>query len=177
MSITAHQDVRQCRDGQVREERCYEPVAHYLIRQLMLPKIYFGRVWPPNKRSCTDVIAIDRAGTGDVHVVEVKRTLRDALTQGVRSVSRLPAHYRWVAYQGEGLLPTDDSAETQLLSESPLLPESGMGRVGVIEVVRMPFGDLGARVRVKAERFQSGDLDPAVSRFQKCEHPDIEFKE
>jgi hypothetical protein len=126
---------------------------------------------------CPDIVAIDRAGTGDVHVVEVKRTLRDALSVGVRTVSRFPAHYRWIAYQGEGLAPVDSRSEVLLLSEEPLLPESGMGRVGVIEIIRMPFGDLGARIRFKAERFRPNELDPVVREFQRHESPDMEFKE
>ncbi len=166
--------------GPVRQERCYEPVAHCLIRALMLPKVYFERAWPPTKGTYfarADVVAFDRAGTGDVHVVEIKRSLPIALVDGVRAVMAMPAHYRWVAYQGQGLLPVSPQAMLSLLSERPLLPKKGMGRVGVIEVVRMAGGDLGANIRLKAERFQSGDIDALVQDFQRREKSDIEFKE
>jgi hypothetical protein len=146
----------------------------------MLPKVYFERAWPPPKSTYftrVDVVAIDRDGTGDVHVVEVKRTFRDALSDGVKRIREVPAQYRWVAYQGEGLMPPDERAELAMLSEKPLLPEAGMGRIGVIEVVRVSSGDLGARIRLKAERYQPGDIDAFVQEFQRREKPDIEFKE
>lgn len=177
MSTTRHRLVRH---GPVADKRCLEPVAQCLIRALMLPKVYFERVWPPPKgrRSArVDIVAIDRDGTGDVHVVEVKRSLRDALAGGVEAIRDVPAQYRWVAYQGEGLLPPDGKAELAMLSEKPLLPESGMGRIGVIEVVRMSSGDLGARIRREAERFQPGDIDADIQAFLRQEKPDIEFKE
>jgi hypothetical protein len=180
MSTARRHPVIRGRSGPVSEERCWEPVAHCLMRALMLPKVYFGRVWPPPKDTRTarvDVVAVDRDGTGDVHVVEVKRSLRVALSDGVKAIRDVPAQYRWVAYQGEGLLPPDDEAELAMLSEEPLLPETGMGRIGVIEVVRMSGGDLGANIRLKAERFQPGDIDALVQEFQRREKPDIEFKE
>ncbi len=122
-------------------------------------------------------MAIDRDGTGDVHAVEIGRSLRDALSDGVRTIRDVPAQYRWVAYQGEGLLPPDERAELAMLSEKPLLPEAGMGRIGVMEVVRMSSGDLGARIRLKAERFQPGNIDADIQAFLRQEKPDIEFKE
>lgn len=151
-----------------------------MMRMLLVPKVYFEPVFPPptGRRSArVDVVAIDRDGTGDVHVVEIKRSLPIALADGVRAVTAVPAHYRWVAYQGEGLLPPNERAELAMLSERPLLPETGMGRIGVIEVVRMSSGDLGARIRLKAERYQPGDIDADIQAFLRQEKPDIEFKE
>jgi hypothetical protein len=69
------------------------------------------------------------------------------------------------------------SAMLSLQSEKPLLPKKGMGCIGVIEVVRMAGGDLGANIRFKAERFQPGDIDALVQNFQHREKPDIEFNE
>ena len=163
----------------MRRDRCLEPVGRALIRALIVPKIYFERTWPPEggRSAQMGVVAIDRAGTGDVHVVEIRRSLADALADGVSAVRDVPAQYRWVAYQGEGLMSPDARAELAMLSEKPLLPESGMGRIGVIEVVRMAPGDLSARIRLKAERFQPGDIDAEIQTFLRQEKPDIEFKE
>jgi len=168
------------RRGSVSEERCLEPVARCLMRMLLVPKVYFVRAWPPPKGTCltrVDVVAIDRAGTGDIHVVDVEKSLADALADGVQAIRDVPAHYRWVAYQGEGLLSVGLQAMLSLQSEEPLLPKKSMGRIGVIEVVRMNGHDLGARIRMKAERFQPGDIDALVQEFQRREKPDIEFKE
>jgi|GEM_PF-3507478 len=161
----------------VREERCYEPIARCLIRSLIVPRIYFERIWPRSGGSRIDIIAIDRAGTGDIHVVEVCKTLNESLTEGVEIIAKIPAHYRWVAFQGEGLLPHNEDAEFKLLSEEPLLPETGMGRIGVIEVIRMARNDLGANIKVKAERFQVKDISTLIEKFVNHEKADIEFKE
>lgn len=169
--------ITQCKNIPVRKERCYEPAARCLIRALIVPKIYFERIWPMSDHSQVDIVAVDRAGTGDIHVVEVCRTLSEALTKGVESIGKVPAHYRWVAFQGEGLLPHDEDAELKLLSEEPLLPESGMGRIGVIEVMRMGVNDLGANIKVKAERFRVEDIFMSIEKFVNCEKADIEFRE
>ncbi|MDI6735024.1 MAG: hypothetical protein QME42_02325 [bacterium] len=161
----------------VRKERCYEPAARCLIRALIVPNIYFERIWPMSEGSRIDIVTVDRAGTGDIHVVEVCRTLSEALTKGVGAIGKVPAHYYWVAFQGEGLLPHDEDAELKLLSEEPLLPESGMGRIGVIEVIRMPGNDLGANIKVKAERFRVEDISMLIEKFVDDEKADIEFRE
>lgn len=180
----------------VREDRCLEPVARCLIRTLMVPKIYFEKSFPqiivallagPKRtKRHVDIVAIDRAGTGDVHVVEIKNTLRAALNEGVNYIKTMPAHYKWVAYQGAGLMPEDHEAELELLSERPLLPESGMGRIGVIEVIRMADNilganvklNLGANIKLKAERFkiEKAGFENTVAAFVKRTKADIEFK-
>ena len=169
--------IDQRKNEVVREERCYEPIARRLIRALMIPKIYFEGTWPVSDHSRIDIVAVDRAGTGDIHVVEVCRTLNEALTKGTDTIGNIPAHYRWVAFQGEGLLPQDEDAELKLLSQESLLPESGMGRIGVIEVVRMAGNDLGANIKVKAERFKVEDIYKLIEEFVNHKEADIEFKE
>ena len=67
--------INQWKNAPVREERCYEPIAKCLIRALIVPKIYFERIWPLSGFSPIDIIAVDRAGTGYIHVVEVCKTL------------------------------------------------------------------------------------------------------
>ncbi|MFH1562792.1 MAG: hypothetical protein ABIF11_05175 [Nitrospirota bacterium] len=167
----------QWKNGPVREERCYEPVARCLIRTLIVPNIYFEQTWPMSDHSQIDIVAVDRAGTGDVHVVKVCETLNEAITKGIETIGKVPAHYRWVAFQGEGFLPHDEDAEFKLLSEEPLLPESGMGRIGVIEIVRMVKNDLGANIKLKAERFRVKDISGLIKDFVEHAEADIEFKE
>ena len=137
-------------------------------------------------RRKADIVAIDRAGTGDVHVVEIKSDLSAALSEGVSYIKTIPAHYKWVAYQGAGLMPVDDKGEMALISEMILLPERGMGRIGVIEVVRMADNilganiklNLGANIKLKAERFkiEKADFENIVAAFVKRTKADIEFK-
>lgn len=170
MASTAH-----ARPTAVRDERCLEPVANCLYRSLVVPKIYFQKAWPTSTSTIVDMIVIDHAGTGDVHVVKICRTHHEAISVGVPAISNVPAHYRWVAYQGRGLGPVT----MYQLSEKPLLPKIGMGRIGLVEVLRSADNDkdLEAEIRIKAERFRPGSLDAEIREFREREDPDIEFKD
>src|ERR1700687_1182099 len=53
------------------EARAKNAVADFLFRQLIVPKVFFDAPWP-NRSSRVDVLAVDRSGTGEIHVVEVK---------------------------------------------------------------------------------------------------------
>ncbi len=46
----------------------YEAVARLFIRTLTVPQIFFEAAWPDSDTH-VDVLAIDRAGSGDLHVV------------------------------------------------------------------------------------------------------------
>src|ERR1700723_1836751 len=52
--------------------RAKNAVADLLSRQLIVPKVFFDAHWP-SRKSRVDVLAVDRSGSGEVHVVEVKR--------------------------------------------------------------------------------------------------------
>ena len=160
--------------GQVNHARCLEPVGKCLIQHLMVPKIYFERSWAKIYRP--DVIAVDRAGTGDIHVVEIKQMLKEAL-ELAEKVMLIPAHYKWVAYQGEGLREPDVKSARELLSQRPLLPDAGMGRVGVIEVIQMEGNNLGARIRLNAERFKAEGIWKMADKFVGKEEADYEYRE
>lgn len=156
-----------------RKERCLEPVSRALILHLLVPHIYFE---PVLDNFGLDLLAIDRAGTGQSHGVRIYASLEEALTQGCGEMMQAPTHYRWLAYQGDGILPRDEAQEALLRSQAPLFPAEGMGRLGVIEIVGMENKDLGANIRVKAERFkvQAGHQD-ALAEFRKSQTPDIQF--
>ena len=131
------------------ELRAQNPVAQCLIRQLIVPRIYFEADWPGMVGGRVDVLAIDRDGVGDVHLAEIRRSAADALA----SIPRLleaQAPFRWIAF----VRGTEDEASSSSLASQEILyaPETA-GRIGVIEVVEMAGGDLGANVRIKAERF------------------------
>jgi hypothetical protein len=125
------------------------PIAHCLLRQLVVPRIYFNAEWPGMPGVDVDVLAIDRDGHGDTHLVEFRRGAADALAL-VPRLLEARAPFRWIAF----LRGTEDEAATAALTSQELLyPPDTAGRVGVIEVVEMAGNDLGANVRIKAERF------------------------
>src|SRR5687767_14073316 len=118
------------------EQRAREAVAQCLIRQLIVPKVYFDVAWP-DAGSHVDLLAIDRAGTGDVHVVEIKYHAQVGL-ETITALLEVPAQFRWIAFFRESATPQTESA---LASKQALYPSEGMGRVGVIEVVRQANDD------------------------------------
>jgi hypothetical protein len=141
------------------ELRAQDPVAQCLIRQLIVPRIYFDADWPGMADGRVDVLAIDRDGVGDVHLVEIKRQAADALA-AIPRLFQARAPFRWIAL----LRGTEDEAATlSLASREILYPPGTAGRIGVIEVVEMEGGDLGANVRIKAERFPTPVYDLAAA--------------
>lgn len=74
--------------------------AELFARRLIVPKIFFDAPWP-GKSARADVLAVDRAGAGDIHVVDVRVGIiaaRDSVTQ----LMQLPAHYKYVAILNPG---------------------------------------------------------------------------
>lgn len=139
------------------ELRAQDPVARCLIRRLTVPRVYFEAEWPGSAQR-VDVLAIDRDGVGDAHLVEIARTAPGALAR-VPTLLEAKAPFRWIAF----LHGTEDEASALALTTlEPLYPATSSGRVGVIEIVEMAGGDLGANVRVPAERFPVTVYDVAT---------------
>jgi hypothetical protein len=155
------------------EFRAADAVARLLVRNLWVPSIYFEAPWPTT-RNRVDILAIDRAGVGDVHVVEIHPHIEEALAKASRLLL-IPAQFRWVAFIGS-VTP----AITRKASQAPLFSSQSMGRIGVIAVHflsdLMPdqrrAGD--ATVVVPAERFPGSYYDEA-DRFVSKHKADIMF--
>ncbi|AUX22424.1 uncharacterized protein SOCEGT47_029270 [Sorangium cellulosum] len=140
------------------ELRAQDPVARCLIRQLIVPRIYFEANWPGTAHGPVDVLAIDRDGVGDVHLVEIKKRAADALAS-IPKLIEAQAPFRWIAF----LRGTEDEATADALASQEILyPPDTAGRIGVIEIVEMAGNDLGATVRIKAERFPTPVYDLAA---------------
>lgn len=142
------------------ELRAQDPVAQCLLRQLIVPRIYYEADWPGLANgSTTNVLAIDRDGVGDAHLVEIRRNAADALAQ-IQKLLNARSPFRWIAF----LRGTEDEAtKLALISQDILYPPDTAGRIGVIEIVEMAGGDLGANVRIKAERFPTPAYDLAAA--------------
>lgn len=152
------------------ELRARNPVAGCLIRQLVVPRIYFEADWPGLPDMRADVLAIDRDGRGDAHLVEIKRNAADALAIVPRLLAAR-APFRWIAF----LRGTEnEAAALALISQEVLYPKDTAGRVGVIEIVEMAGNDLGANVRIKAERFPTPTYDWA-SAFAASHEASIQY--
>ncbi len=149
------------------ERRAREPVAHCLNRRLVVPRVYFEAKWPREESATYDLLVLDRDGNGDAHVVRIRKVASKALAE-VPTLFEVDAPYRWVAF----LRGTEDeNALTELAKKDVLYAKDSAGRIGVIEVVTMADGDLGANVLIAAERFPGAfyDLSTAFSGSHKAD--------
>lgn len=149
------------------ELRALEPVGRCLIRRLMVPRIYYEADWPGLSDGQVDLLALDRDGVGDAHLVEIRRNAVDALAVAPRLLdARAP--YRWIAF----LRGTEDETTMHALSsQAPLFRNGQPGRIGIIEIIEMAGDELGANVRLAAERFATPayEMAPAFSNTHEAQ--------
>lgn len=149
-----------------REARGKNAVGALLARRLIVPKIFFDAHWP-KRTSQIDVLAVDRAGSGDIHVVEVKVGAKAAAEAVVR-LMHLPAHYKYVAII---------EPRSYRIPERTLYAGNGLGRVGVIVFDEKEHDELQARIEIAPERFRvAADDIKRIDRFTEKEHADIEIR-
>lgn len=150
------------------EARAKNAVADFLFRQLIVPKVFFDAPWP-NRSSRVDVLAVDRSGTGEIHVVEVKVGTRlEDVESAITLLSRIPAHFKYLALFDN---------KNYRLNDRLLYAPDGMGRVGVIQVREDTAGDLSAEFYVRPERFKlDSSVFKLIDRFTAARHPDIEIR-
>lgn len=149
------------------EQRAKAAVGELLARYLVVPQIFFAARWPSRSKR-VDVLAIDRAGAGDVHVVEIKRG-RVAAKSAIPHLLDIPGNYLWLAIIAE------ISERTYRISPEQLLRRNDMGKIGIIRVEHTPNDRLSATVAEPAERF-SGSLYDRADKFRITYKPDIEFR-
>jgi hypothetical protein len=149
-------------ETQVQQElgRAKNAIQEYLIRKLVVPKVFLDADWNGTQ---VDVLAIDRAGVGDVHAVRMVppqgRFIEDGavvliarqVLEAVKELKSLPSQYRHVA------VLSGDPDNHRFCPSDPILQESfaedGVGRVGVLYVdltLEPPV-----EVKLKPERFRS----------------------
>jgi hypothetical protein len=147
---------------QQQESRTKNAVADFLFHELIVPKVFVDARWP-NERSRVDVLAVDRSGAGEVHVVEVKVGAQALAAAGavVADLMQIPAHFKYLAIL---------ESNNYLSDESSLYAHDGMGRVGVIHVQEDDAGDLAAELRIRPERFRFDASFKLVDKFT-ASHP------
>ncbi len=144
--------------------RAKNAVQDYLISKLLVPKIYLDADWVGTR---VDVLAIDRAGTGDVHAVHITPIRFDdgpsswqenvtlaALTVSplAEKVQLLPGQFRYIALVNEFSDLRKFEPADKLVQK--LTAPDGVGRIGVL-AVNCGDGECSVRVILKAERFRS----------------------
>jgi hypothetical protein len=148
--------------------RAKNALQDYLIKKLLVPKVYLDADWDGVS---VDVLAVDRAGSGDVHAVQLfpldqgigiraafvlfaNPSLRsaDGLISPVEGLRSLPCHYRYVGVVGDG--PVEHKLNVADYGLSQWLAEDGVGRIGIL-YVDLSDDEPSVQVVLKAERFRS----------------------
>ena len=147
--------------------RVKNAVARFLFGALIVPKIFFDASWPPRKGRRVDVLAVDRAGAGEIHIAEVKVGSSD-LAEPIRRLAEIPAHFKYLALFNNGSYSPSDRS---------LYAPDGMGRVGVIQVRENRADELRAEFVVRPERFR---LDSSyfkhIDKFTAARPADMEIR-
>src|SRR5580700_7003855 len=146
------QKLKEIPKGEQLEIRARNAVAELLIKNLVVPKIFFEAPW--TRKSVPDVLAIDRGGTGDVHVVEIKTGFL-AAKSALPQLLDIPANFRWIA------VLTKIGERSYRISHELLNPQQGPGRIGIIRVMNTPDDRLSAELEIGAERFPAPLYDKA----------------
>jgi len=156
--------------------RAKNAVQDHLIHKLLFPKIYLDADWNGTK---IDVLAIDREGSGDAHVVRiiaaephlVPPQLGHELTmvssneefdRYLEELKAVPAHYRYLAALIAGSKSKDYYAASRF--QQAALAEDGVGRIGLL-FLDLAGGDSAVKPIIKAERFRS---TPRVVELVDC---------
>ena len=154
------------------ESRAQEPVAKLLCRELYVPHVYLEVCWPPQGGIRVDVLAIDRAGIGDAHIVQIRESADSALNC-VPDLMKAPSHFRWIAFNAETVTA---EIKARLESKAELDPPAGAGRVGAIAIERASEDNLIAKIVVYAERFH-GLKYSQIGEYVKGLEPDMYIRE
>ena len=157
------------------EGRGKNAVAQLFSQKLIVPKIFFDPRWP-GRTTHVDVLAVDRSGAGDVHVVEIAVS-KQQLATTIRNLIRVPAQYKYLAFfslsDEQEMLFTPDSE-----SDNRLYAHDGLGRIGTICLYQGEPGEaLIAEIQVEPERFRvPASLYEEIDHYLDKHTPDISIR-
>ncbi len=164
-----------------RKGRAVNAVAELFMRKLLVPKVYLNPI--AFRIDNIDVVAVDRAGSGDIHAASIlgpylvsgafgkalNALSEKAFNLVIRpSVENRDFHFQYVVVQPKFV---------DFLSKQNLFAEDGIGRVGIIEIIESPNALPEARIAVPAERFRvAPDKIKKFDNFQKKTAADMEIR-
>ena len=190
MTETSKNDVRSLTLRQ-REGRAVNAIAEMLRKRLSVPNIY---IEPHSSSFTADLLAVDRAGAGDLHAVEiklqfeflqkglpraedpkapwVKRMRKLRVRETVDRLMSLAAHYRYLAIPHE-------SWDLVMGEVGPLLySPDGIGRLGIITITDQGLNAPTVELSIAPERFRvdATKLRNIETKFLAKVRPDIEVR-
>ncbi len=180
-------------EEQIRQDlgRAKNAVQEFLRNRLLVPKIYLDAEWNGER---VDVLAIDRAGVGDVHVVRLVSVtgeeqedwqylvikaaiLANEEGQPLKNLPLidLPMQFRYVALVSftPGLKRFDPTPELA----RRMLKDDGVGRIGIL-TVDMSADEPSVQIVLKPERFRSSkEITEFADRYIAEHTPNWEIRE
>lgn len=158
--------LRALLNEQQQQSRAKNAVAKYLFGDLIVPKIFFDARWPSRKGQ-VDVLAVDRAGAGEIHIVKVM-VGSGGLEEASHFLMGIPAHFKYLALFSNGNYRPSDKV---------LYAPDGMGRIGLIQVREDGLDNLSAEYLLRPERFR---LDSSyfrqIDKFTTTRPADMEVR-
>jgi hypothetical protein len=150
-------------------------VGDFLFRRLIVPKVFFDANWP-NRSSRVDVLAVDRSGSGEIHVVEVKRAgskslkdLKADIENAVTHLMQVKAHFKYLALF--------DNSKNVYPNLEMLDAPDGFGRIGVIQVKEDHEGNLSSEITVRPVRFKlDSSIFKMIDRFTASRPANLEVR-
>jgi hypothetical protein len=156
-ALTSHQQVG----------RAINVIGQWFRDSLTVPEIFVN---PLIARVRLDLLAVDKAGGGDIHAVQVKTNISSLpapkLKQWMEEAHQIPAHFRYLAL---------DPVAAKAVGASPFLfADDGIGRIGILSVSARASGPPEIRLVAKPERFRLiGPPLQKIESFLKTAKPDF----
>jgi len=166
-----------------RKGRAANAIAELLVRRLLVPKVYMEPKglkiflkpkFELNENPWVDVLAIDRAGSGDTHGVLIGLSLMKDFDRSDFEaflkfyITKAAIHFKYIAV---------DSESIDFVSKQALFAADGIGRVGIIEIVEKSSAPPEARIAIQAERFRvESKWIKEFDIFQKKTAADMEIR-
>lgn len=158
--------------------RAKNALLYFFEQRLSVPKIYLDADWQGEK---VDVLAIDRAGVGDVSVAIVREASQSTDDLLVQKLHSLPAHFKYLVTIPQTASDREMAEHTgawdTLSRFPPLFAEDGVGRIGYI-LVDFKSERPSITVPVSAERFRSNqNIYDLAEAFAASHAADFEVRE
>ncbi len=142
--------------------RAKNAALSFMERRIAVPKIYLDTVWDGQP---IDLLAIDRDGVGDVHVVLLfaRRYLPDgrlaldlqekAIADLTARLSTIPANYKYICGVDVEHLPV--LALFRPNTPKNLMSPDGIGRIGLVHINATVEDEPEVQLILKPERFRA----------------------
>jgi hypothetical protein len=161
--------------------RVTNAMAGFLRNRLSVPDVY---IEPRIAGVRPDILAVDRAGSGDLHGIEIKILAifptRSQLRSLLLPLREMPFHFKYLAIPG--FLP-DLSDGRKFAGYTELFDETGIGRFGVISFdhrildASTLISTEAFALTVRPERFLvRGEKLEAVEHFLAKAKPDMKIR-